>query len=81
LEARKAVLRDARADALWVEIPSEMSKRRWSRDTDDDVFIRTALAAPASWLVSGDEDLLDLPAVEGLRILTPAQALREWPAA
>lgn len=80
LEARKAILRDARAAALWVEIPSELSEQRWSRDPDDDVFIRTALAAKAHWLVTGDGDLLSVPAIEALSVLTPAQALLAWTA-
>lgn len=75
LEARKAILRDARAAALWVDISPELEDQRWSRDPDDDAFIRTALAAQAHWLVTGDDDLLSVPAVEGLRMLTPAQAL------
>jgi len=78
LEARKAILRDARAAALWVEIPSELREQGWSRDADDDVFIRTALAANAPWLVTGDDDLLSVPAVDGLNIVTPAQALLNW---
>lgn len=78
LEARKAILRDARAAALWVEIPTELADQRWSRDADDDVFIRTALAAHAPWLVTGDDDLLSIPAIEGLSVLTPAQALNTW---
>ncbi len=78
LEARKAILRDARAAALWVEIPPELAVQRWSRDTDDDVFIRAALAAQAPWLVTGDDDLLSVPAVTGLQILSPAQAMQAW---
>ena len=78
LEARKAILGDARAAALWVDIPPELTEQRWSRDPDDDAFIRTALAAQAPWLVSGDEDLLTVPAIEALRILAPAQALLRW---
>lgn len=76
LEARNRILRDARAAALWVEIPLELAQQRWSRDADDDVFIRTALAAQAAWLVTGDDDLLSVPAIEGLTILTPAEALQ-----
>ena len=78
LEARKAILRDARAAALWVEITPELAQQRWSRDPDDDAFIRTALAAQAPWLVTGDDDLLCLPAIEGLSVVTPAQALLAW---
>lgn len=78
LEARKSILRDASAAALWVEIPPELMEQRWSRDPDDDVFIRTALAANAPWLVTGDDDLLSVPAVDGLNIVTPARALLDW---
>jgi len=80
LEARKSILRDARAAALWVELPPELSEQRWSRDTDDDVFIRTALAAKAHWLVTEDDDLLSVPAIEALNVLTPAQILLAWTA-
>lgn len=78
LEARRAVLRDARAAALWVEIPPELAVQRWSRDADDDEFIRTALAAQAPWLVTGDDDLLSVPVITGLQILSPAQAMQAW---
>jgi uncharacterized protein len=78
LEARKAILRDAKASAQWVEIAAEWAERSWSRDPDDDPFIRTALSANAHWLVTGDDDLLSLAAIDGLRILTPAQALTIW---
>ncbi len=79
LETRRAILRDARASSLWVEIPTELQTRTWSRDPDDDAFIRTALAAQAPWLVTGDNDLLCLPNIDGLQILTPAQYLADFP--
>lgn len=78
LEARNAVLRDIRAAAHWVDIPPALQGQKWSRDPDDDAFIRTALAANAPWLISGDDDLLCLPAIAGLSILRPAQALAKW---
>ena len=78
LEARKSILRDARAAALWVKIPAELATQHWSRDPDDDAFIRTTLTAQAPWLITGDEDLLIVPAIAGLRILRPAQALTVW---
>lgn len=80
LEARRGILRDARATALWVEVAPDLSARRWSRDPDDDVFIRTALGAQASWLVTGGDDLLWTPAIEALNVLTPEQALVAWTA-
>lgn len=81
LEARKAILRDARAAALWVEIPPELAQQRWSRDADDDVFIRTALVAKAGWLVTGDDDLLSVPSMDALKVVTPAGALLAWASA
>ncbi len=78
LEVRHAILRDARAAALWVEHDPELAAQRWSRDADDDAFIRTALAAQAPWLVSGDDDLLSLPPIANLTILSPAQAILRW---
>ncbi|NCX63095.1 MAG: hypothetical protein EBW84_10310 [Betaproteobacteria bacterium] len=39
--------------------------------------VETALAARAGIVVSGDQDLLQAPPVQGLRILNPQQALAE----
>ncbi|PIQ52311.1 MAG: putative toxin-antitoxin system toxin component, PIN family [Comamonadaceae bacterium CG12_big_fil_rev_8_21_14_0_65_59_15] len=78
LDVRHAILRDARAAALWVDIAPDLATQHWSRDADDDAFIRTALAAQASWLVSGDDDLLSLPSITGLTILSPTHALLRW---
>jgi putative PIN family toxin of toxin-antitoxin system len=80
LETRNAVLRDARAAAQWVDISPELQAQHWSRNPEDDVFIRTALAANAPWLISGDDDLLCLAPMAGLAILRPAQALAQWTA-
>jgi len=81
MERRRRILHDASAAALWVEIPGELASRTWSRDPDDDHFLRAAVAAEASWLISGDDDLLgiELPFREGnpLRIVSPAQAIAE----
>ena len=75
LDMRERVLRDFSACAVWVEIDDS---GHWSRDRDDDKFIATALKQPGAVLVSGDQDLLTVKAPEGLRILTPAQALSEF---
>lgn len=75
LDMRERVLRDLSACAVWVEIDDS---RHWSRDRDDDKFIATALEQPGAVLVSGDQDLLTVQPPEGLRILTPAQALSEF---
>jgi uncharacterized protein len=78
LEARKRILRDAKASAQWVAIAPEWAERSWSRDPEDDPFIRTALSAGAPWVVTGDDDLLSVGPIDGLHILTPAQALTNW---
>ena len=74
LELREAVLHDLSAAARWVEIGEP---GRYCRDRSDDMFIETALVARAGILVSGDQDVLDAPAIAGLRILNPQQALAE----
>lgn len=78
LDARNAVLHDVRAAAHWVDIPPALQAQHWSRYPDDDAFIRTALAAKAPWLISGDDDLLCLPYIDGLAVLRPVQALAKW---
>ena len=72
-ELRERLLHDLSSSAMWVE-PGPHP--RWSRDPDDDKFIATALRVPGAWLVSGDQDLLTVEAPDGLRILTPAQAVQ-----
>jgi putative PIN family toxin of toxin-antitoxin system len=73
-ETRRLLLHDFKAVAEWVTLP-EPSGLAYSQDPDDDKFIHTALIDKADWLISGDTDLLKLLAVEGLTILSPAQAL------
>jgi len=79
MEARKLLQHDFRAVAQWVDVPPKTSTRRFSRDADDDKFLHAALAGGAKVLVSGDRDLLDLGTVEGVDILSPAQALASMP--
>ena len=74
LELREAVLHDLSAAARWVEIGEPA---RYCRDRGDDMFIETALAARASIVVNGDQDLLQALPIQGLRILNPQQALAE----
>ena len=75
MELRQRLLHDLNAVSDWISIPPGLAAQRWSRDPDDDHFIRTALAAQAPLLVTGDANLLDVPAIDGLRNATPAQAL------
>jgi len=55
-----------------VDLPGPKGKRGWSRDPEDDKFIRCAKAGKCAWLVSGDDDLLSLKRVGKLAILSPA---------
>lgn len=75
MELREQLLHDANAAAQWVDIPGSIASVAYCRDADDDVFIHTALAAPASWLITGDQDLLVVPTIPEVHILTPAIAL------
>lgn len=77
MELRQRILHDLSAAAFWVEVPEKLAMQTWSRDADDDHFVRAALAAEAAWLVSGDRDLLDLQPPPGLRIVAPAVALAD----
>lgn len=75
IEFRRALLHDFNAAAQWVSLNGDPRARiSHSRDPDDDTFVHAALVGGADWLVSGERDLLDLPAMGDLRILSPAQA-------
>lgn len=50
---------------------------RLSRDPDDNVFVTTAVAAKAAFLVTQDRDLLVLGKPFGVEMVTPVQLLRE----
>lgn len=43
------------------------------RDSDDDKFLECALEGDAEYVVSGDDDLLDLQSYEGVRVIPPAE--------
>jgi putative PIN family toxin of toxin-antitoxin system len=47
-----------------------------SRDPDDNLFIATAVAANAEFLITQDRDLLVLKKPFGVEIITPVQLLR-----
>jgi len=76
MDLRRRILHDANAAAYWVNIPEPIALQRYCRDADDDKFIHTALAAAASWLVTGDQDLLVIRAELDVRIIAPAEALQ-----
>jgi putative PIN family toxin of toxin-antitoxin system len=58
-----------------IELPASNSKQRWSRDPEDDKFIRCAKAGKCAWLITGDDDLLSLKRVGKVVILSPAEFL------
>ncbi len=75
MEVRQRLLHDMNAAALWVDVPAAIADLPHCRDRSEDPFIHAALAAGAPWLVSGDQDLLSVPPLPGLRIITPAAAI------
>jgi putative PIN family toxin of toxin-antitoxin system len=72
--SRERSLDEIRALAEVVE-PAPLSKSV-CRDPDDDAVLALALAAQVDFIVSGDNDLLDLQAFESIPIVSPAEALR-----
>ena len=77
MEDRRRLLQDIDAAAIWIDIPPQIAEQTFCRDADDDKFIHAAIAADASRLISGDDDLLCLHPLDTLHILTPRQALEE----
>jgi len=49
---------------------------RLSRDPEDNVFVATAVAARAEFLITQDRDLLVLEKPFGVAIVTPIQLIR-----
>jgi putative PIN family toxin of toxin-antitoxin system len=58
-----------------VELPASKSEQRWSRDPEDDKFIRCAKAGKCVRLITGDDDLLSLKRVGKVAILSPVAFL------
>ena len=77
MDSRRRLLREVNACAFWVEVPSAIAERKFSRDVKDDAFIHAAMTAGASRLVTGDNDLLCLHPLGDLHILSPRDALEE----
>lgn len=74
VERRRRLLHDFRAIADWVDI-AETSTPLACRDPDDEIFLRAAVAGSARWLVSGDADLLALPRIPLLSVVSPRDFL------
>jgi len=75
MESRRKILGDLQSAAHWVEVLPQIAAVSYCRDVDDDKFIHAALAAGAKWLVTGDTDLLAVPAMKAITILTANDAL------
>ncbi len=72
LELRESLLHDFNASAHWVDIGESAV---YCRDRDDDKFIETALKAQAHYLLSGDNDLLEVAPLPSLQIISVQQTL------
>ena len=66
-----SVLYELRSMSDQVEITGDLHVV--AADPDDDKFIECALAAGASFIVSGDHHLLDLGKCRGVRVLSAAE--------
>lgn len=47
------------------------------RDQDDDKFIACALAAKATFIISGDQDLLIISGYKGVNVIKPGTFVRQ----
>lgn len=77
MDERQRLLRDLNSLACWITVPPAIAARTYCRDVDDDKMIHAALAAQATLLVTGDDDLLCLHPLGDLNILTPRAALEQ----
>ena len=74
-DRRREILELLTAAALWVEPETAIAA---CRDPKDNRYLELALAAGATAIVSGDEDLLVLDPWRDIRVLRPAQFLEEF---
>ena len=58
-------------------IDVESGPRIIIKDSEDDKFIRCALAGKAKWIVSGDRHLLAIKTYRKIKILTPSDFLQK----
>jgi len=73
-ERRDHVLRQLRERAAWFEPSVTVSD---CRDVKDNKYLELAIAAEAGIIVSSDDDLTVLDPWRGIRILRPADYLRQ----
>ena len=68
-ESRQQFLANYQNAVLWIDIRYSITA---CRDAKDNKFLEAAASANATYLISGDEDLLVLHPYEGIQILSPA---------
>ncbi len=56
-------------------VPGDLALPGVTRDPKDDPIVACALEGQASYIVSGDGDLLALDAYEDIRVITPRQSI------
>ncbi len=71
-ESRQQFLTNYWNAVLWIDIRRSITD---CRDAKDNKFLEAAASANATYLISGDEDLLILHPYEGIQILSPADFL------
>ena len=82
LKAERKSPRDPEPVLTWVEQAAQkvdplVLSQPISRDPTDDIFIATALAANASFVVTHDPDLLSLEKPFGIEMIRPREFLRK----
>ncbi|MGH7807796.1 MAG: putative toxin-antitoxin system toxin component, PIN family [Thermodesulfobacteriota bacterium] len=58
-------------------VPEKLSLSVVANDPSDDKFLVAALEGSASFIVTGDSDLLKIQEYEGVKIVTPREFLEE----
>jgi len=58
-------------------IVENINDGKYSRDPDDDKFINCAKSADADYIITGDNDLLVLEAVDAIKLITVSDFLNE----
>lgn len=71
-ESRQQFLTAYENAVLWVDVTHIITD---CRDAKDNKFLELAVSANASWLISGDDDLLVLHPYDNIQILAPVNYL------
>jgi uncharacterized protein len=69
-------LRDLYESFINIVVPAHLDEIIVTADPTDDIVIHTALAASASFIITGNHHLLDLLSYSGITILSPSNFLR-----